>query len=202
LSRKRICHLCHARGKMRSYCVPKSRKCQAVGNVPGLDGEFPISLPRKIQCGVQTTDNPSVDHLSKMNADKGKLGVRNGIEQMLDQSSPRFWQTVKFAAKRHDAVIDPHPAECSALFICIPSLIMASAFLARRSLTRMDLALAVHVNGLGFWFRCWIHSAIAVSISATLWKVPRLMRCRVSARRRSTMLSQEQDVGVKCSLKR
>src|SRR6267142_879485 len=76
---------------------------------------------------------------------------------------------------------------------------MASAFLARRCLARMDLALAVHLKGLGFWFRCSIHSSIAILSSMTSLKVPRRMRWRViSAKSRSTRLSQEQDVGVMC----
>ena len=80
---------------------------------------------------------------------------------------------------------------------------MASAFLARRCFARMDLALAVHLKGFGFWFRCSIHSSIAVLSSVTSLKVPRRMRWRViSAKSRSTRLSQEQDVGVKCSVKR
>lgn len=67
----------------------------------------------------------------------------------------------------------------------------------------MDLALAVHLKGFGFWFRCSIHSSIAVLSSVTSLKVPRRMRWRViSANSRSTRLSQEQDVGVKCSVKR
>src|ERR1700730_2170055 len=77
------------------------------------------------------------------------------------------------------------------------------AFLARRCEARMGLALAVHVKGFGFWLRCSIHSSIAASSSATLWKMPRRMRWRViSAKSRSTRLSHELDVGVKCSLKR
>jgi hypothetical protein len=67
----------------------------------------------------------------------------------------------------------------------------------------MVLAVAVHVNGFGSWFRCSIHSLIAALSSATSWKIPRLIRCRViSAKSRSTRLSQEQDVGVKCRMKR
>src|SRR6202045_1932318 len=80
---------------------------------------------------------------------------------------------------------------------------MAMAFLARRCEARMGLALAVHVKGFGFWLRCSIHSSIAASSSATLWKMPRRMRWRViSAKSRSTRLSHELDVGVKWSLKR
>src|ERR1700687_492804 len=83
------------------------------------------------------------------------------------------------------------------------ALAKARAFLALRCLARMDLALAVHLKGFGFWFRCVIQSAIADLSSSTLLKVARRMRCRViSANSRSTRLSQEEDVGVKCSLKR
>src|ERR1700731_2547703 len=83
-----------------------------------------------------------------------------------------------------------------------PALTMAMAFLARRCEARMGLVLAVHVKGLGGWLRCSVHSAIAASSSSTLWK-PRRMRWRViSAKSRSTRLSHELDVGVKCSLKR
>src|ERR1700730_4998600 len=84
-----------------------------------------------------------------------------------------------------------------------PALTMAMAFLARRCEARMGLALAVHVKGFGFWLRCSIHSSIAPSSCATLWKMPRRMRWRViSAKSHSTRLSHELDVGVKCSLKR
>src|SRR6202045_2503952 len=84
-----------------------------------------------------------------------------------------------------------------------PALTMAMAFLARRCEARMGLVLAVHVKGFGVWLRCSIHSSIAASSSATLWKMPRRMRWRViSAKSRSTRLSHELDVGVKCSLKR
>src|SRR6185295_15941064 len=84
-----------------------------------------------------------------------------------------------------------------------PAFAMASAFLARWCFARMDLALAVHLKGFGFWFRCSIHSSIAVLSSMTSLKVPRRMRWRViSAKSRSTRLSQQQDVGVKCSVKR
>src|ERR1700726_727259 len=77
------------------------------------------------------------------------------------------------------------------------------AFLARRCEARMGLVLAVHVKGFGVWLRCSIHSSIAASSSATLWKMPRRMRWRViSAKSRSTRLTHELDVGVKCSLKR
>ena len=42
---------------------------------------------------------------------------------------------------------------------------------------------------------------MACSNSATLLKTPRRMRFRViSAKKRSTMLSQEADVGVKCEM--
>src|ERR1700730_15807032 len=43
----------------------------------------------------------------------------------------------------------------------------------------MVLAVAVHVNGFGSWFRCSIHSSIAALSSAMSWKTPRLIRCRV-----------------------
>src|SRR5258708_12507691 len=80
---------------------------------------------------------------------------------------------------------------------------MGGVWLGRGWLGRMDFAVAVHLKGFGFWFRWAIQSAIAASSSSTLLKVPRRMRCRViSANSRSTRLSQEEDVGVKCSLKR
>ena len=65
------------------------------------------------------------------------------------------------------------------------------------------LGFAVQTKGFGFWFRWSIQSVMAAWSWDTLSKVPRRMRCRViSANRRSTRFSQDDEVGVKCSVKR
>ena len=63
----------------------------------------------------------------------------------------------------------------------------------------MTVAGLVHTKGLGSALWHSRYSRIARSNSATLWNAPRLMRfVAISAKKRSTRLSQEADVGVKC----
>src|SRR5207344_3635861 len=67
----------------------------------------------------------------------------------------------------------------------------------------MSLALADHLKGVGLAFHPVIQASMAASSSATLLKTPRRICWRViSANSRSTRLIQDDDVGVKCSLKR
>src|ERR1700730_4560237 len=84
-----------------------------------------------------------------------------------------------------------------------PALTMAMAFLARRCEARRGLALAVHVKGFGFGCDARSIRRSRLRVPRHCVKMPRRMRWRViSAKSRSTRLSHELDVGVKCSLKR
>src|SRR6202008_285300 len=79
----------------------------------------------------------------------------------------------------------------------------SNACFARAALSRIWPADLVQMNGLGsaLWFSRY--SMIALLSSATLLKMPRRIRFRViSAKNRSTMLSQDAEVGVKCKWKR
>src|SRR6516162_1571966 len=79
----------------------------------------------------------------------------------------------------------------------------SSARLLRAFFSRMVLALAVHLKGFGLVLRSTSQVSMAASSSATLLKTPRRICWRViSANSRSTRLIQDDDVGVKCSLKR
>jgi len=69
---------------------------------------------------------------------------------------------------------------------------LARTFLARRCLTRIVLAVAVHVNGFGSRFRCSIHSSIAALSSATSRKIPRLNLAAMPMKR----LGQPDEIAV------
>ena len=70
---------------------------------------------------------------------------------------------------------------------------------ARVTLARMSLAFAVQINGFGLALCAAMYSLMADSNSDTLVNTPRRMRLSVMSRKkRSTMLSQEELVGVKC----
>ena len=62
-----------------------------------------------------------------------------------------------------------------------------------------SLCLAVQINGLGLVLCTAMYSSMTASNSATLANTPRRMRLSVMSRKnRSTQLSQEALVGVKC----
>ena len=70
--------------------------------------------------------------------------------------------------------------------------------LARVTLARMSDALAVQIKGFGLTLCAAMYSLIAASKSGTLLNTPRLIRLSVMSRKkRSTMLSQDELVGVK-----
>src|SRR5258708_597736 len=84
-----------------------------------------------------------------------------------------------------------------------PETASSSARLPRAFFSRMILALAVHLKGFGLALRWASQISMAASRSATLLNTPRRIVWRViSANSRSTRLIQDDDVGVKCSLKR
>src|ERR1700686_5456383 len=77
------------------------------------------------------------------------------------------------------------------------------ARLALAFFSRMVWALAVHLEGFGLALRSVSQVSMAASSSATLLNTPRRICWRViSANSRSTRLIQDDDVGVKCILKR
>ena len=70
---------------------------------------------------------------------------------------------------------------------------------ARVTLARMSLALAVQMKGFGLALCAAMYSSMASFRSGTLLNTPRRMRLSViSRKKRSTMLSHEELVGVKC----
>ena len=57
-----------------------------IEDVPGVERKFLIPFARKSKHRVRADDDFSVDGLGEMNPDKRKFWVRNGINQMIDQS--------------------------------------------------------------------------------------------------------------------
>jgi hypothetical protein len=73
----------------------------------------------------------------------------------------------------------------------------------RRTLVRMDSAVAVQTRGLGSLLWTFMYSSMEAMRSGTEWNTPRRSALPVRSRNhRSTRLSQEEDVGVKCSWNR
>src|ERR1035437_1762673 len=73
----------------------------------------------------------------------------------------------------------------------------------RRTLVRMDSAVAVQTRGLGSLLWIFMYSSIAAIRSGREWNTPRRRALPVSSgNHRSTRLSQDEDVGVKCSWNR
>src|SRR5262249_15120265 len=115
----------------------------------------------------------------------------------------------KSPRKRHQLVFDVaarQDGEAKVVFRLIhlvPALACSSAWRARAFFSRMLSASAGHLKGFGCALRSVIQASIAAISSFTLLNTPRRMRCRViSANRRSTRLIQDDEVGVKCILKR
>src|SRR5262249_16279377 len=79
----------------------------------------------------------------------------------------------------------------------------SNACLPRLTAARMASADLVQTNGLGLSLVSAMKRVIAALSSTIEVKTPRLRRCRVSvAKRPSTALAQEQEVGVKWKVKR
>ena len=92
-----------------------------------------------------------------------------------------------------------------ARFRCVSNVVrqlevfLFNVALARVTLARICDALAVQIKGFGLTLCAAMYSLIAVSKSGTPLNKPRLIRLSVMSRKkRSTMLSQAELVGVKC----
>src|ERR1035437_9419413 len=73
----------------------------------------------------------------------------------------------------------------------------------RRTLVRMDSAVAVQTKALGSVLWNFMYSSIEAIKSGTEWNAPLRSALPVSSRNhRSTRFSQDEDVGVKCSWNR
>ena len=70
--------------------------------------------------------------------------------------------------------------------------------LARVTLARMSLTVAVQTKGFGARFRSSMYAVIACTSWPTLWTARRLSwRCVSSEKKRSTRFSHEDEVGTK-----
>jgi hypothetical protein len=129
-------------------------------------------------------------------------------------ATPHISAGSRFCAKCSLGVINIPPGKASDCPDCRVSSVLTHSFdtpetfsfsarVPRAFFSRMILALGVHLKGFGLALGSASQVSMAASSSATLLNTPRRICWRViSANRRSTRLIQDDDVGVKCSLKR
>ena len=75
--------------------------------IADIDVRLPIAFSGKCKNSIWTCFNVSVDRPCEMNSKKGKSGIRNGVNQPLNERSPSWDDCVIFTAEGNDSDIRP-----------------------------------------------------------------------------------------------
>src|SRR6266511_672006 len=106
-------------------------------------------------------------------------------------------------ASHHSAVPSAGTTRCASALSQFWFVTCSRVTRPRRTLSRMDSAVAVQTNGFGSSLCACRYSSIAALSSGTLRNTPRRIALSVSSRNhRSTRFNHDEEVGVKCRWKR